>query len=71
MREAVARAGVAAGAEDLAAFGRAFGSAETMELARLANEQPPRLRVADAKGDRLDVVEFHMAFSSWCKPRKD
>jgi putative acyl-CoA dehydrogenase len=62
LREAVARASVDAGAEDLAGFGRDFGSAETMEFGRLANEHGPRLRVADAKGDRLDIVEFHPAY---------
>jgi putative acyl-CoA dehydrogenase len=60
--EAVARAGVDAGAEDLAGFGRDFGSAETIELGRQANEHGPRLRIADAKGDRLDIVEFHPAY---------
>lgn len=62
LREAVARAGVDAQKEALPAFGRAFGAAETMEWGRLANEHTPRLRVADAKGDRLDVVEFHPAY---------
>jgi putative acyl-CoA dehydrogenase len=59
---AVARAGVDATAEELPAFGRDFGAAETFELGRLANECQPRLRISDAKGDRLDIVEFHPAY---------
>jgi putative acyl-CoA dehydrogenase len=60
--EAVGRAGVDAEAEKLASFGQEFGSAETLELGRLAKENPPRLRIADARGDRLDIVEFHPAY---------
>ena len=32
---------------------------EALEHGRLANEHPPRLRTHDAKGRRLDTVEFH------------
>jgi len=32
------------------------------EMARLANEYPPRLKVFDAKGRRSDTVEFHPAY---------
>ena len=32
---------------------------ETFELARLANRNVPQLRTHDAKGNRLDQVEFH------------
>jgi hypothetical protein len=35
------------------------GAAETAEHARLANEYPPVLRTHDARGNRLDEVEFH------------
>ncbi len=38
------------------------GSAETQELARLANEHPPVLRTHDRYGDRIDEVEFHPAW---------
>ncbi len=60
LREAVSRAGV--DASDLAAFGAEYGSAETMELGRLANENPPRLRVFEPNGERADRVEFHPAW---------
>ena len=46
----------------LSACGRDYGAAETLELGRLANEQPPKLRVFNAKGDRLDRVDFHPAY---------
>ncbi len=46
----------------LSACGKDFGSAETLDLGRLANEFPPKLRTMDAKGNRLDQVEFHPAY---------
>ena len=49
-------------AEALAAFGRRWGSAAMFEQARLANENPPRLRTFDAQGHRCDLVEFHPAY---------
>ena len=33
-----------------------------MEPGRLANEFPPRLRLVDPRGNRLDEVEFHPAY---------
>jgi putative acyl-CoA dehydrogenase len=60
LREAVRRAGV--DGEALEAFGADYGSAETMELGRLANENPPRLRVVEPDGERADRVEFHPAY---------
>jgi len=62
LREAVARAGLDANAEDLPALGQAYGSGGLMEAGRLANEFPPRLRIVDARGNRLDAVEFHPAY---------
>ena len=38
------------------------GSADTRELARLANEYPPVLRTHDSRGHRIDEVEFHPAW---------
>src|ERR1043165_5277565 len=61
LQEAVA----ANGAEETAAlskFGRRWGSAEMFEQARLANDNPPKLRAFDARGDHSDVVEFHPAY---------
>ncbi len=62
LRQAVAANG--AGHEDAAlrAFGRHWGSAAMFDQARLANENPPRLHVYDARGERSDTVEFHPAY---------
>ncbi len=60
LREAVARGG--ADPKPLHAFGADYGSAETMELGRLANENPPRLRIVEPDGERADRVEFHPAW---------
>jgi len=46
----------------LSAFGRDWGSADTFDLARQANENPPKLRTVDARGHRVDRVEFHPAY---------
>ena len=46
----------------LAACGRDYGSAATLDLGRIANENPPKLRTMDGKGNRLDLVEFHPAY---------
>ncbi len=62
LQDGVVAAGVDAGAEALADFGAACGSAETLEFGRLANENSPRLRLVDARGARLDQVEFHPAY---------
>ena len=58
----MSRAGVDDEAAELSAFGKDFGSAETMRLGCLANENPPRLRIVDATGNRIDSVEFHPAY---------
>ena len=60
--EAVEREGGGGAKERLAAFGAVCGSAEAFERGRLANEFPPRLKTFDAKGNRLDIVEFHPAY---------
>ncbi len=49
-------------AAPLAAFGETLGRAETRELGREANRQPPELRVFDQGGRRLDEVRFHPAY---------
>jgi putative acyl-CoA dehydrogenase len=46
----------------LAACGKDYGAAETLDLGRVANEVLPRLRTMDAKGNRIDYVEFHPAY---------
>jgi len=62
LRDAVAANGLGKETNSLSAFGRRWGSAEMLELARQANENPPRLMPFDAKGYRRDVVEFHPAY---------
>jgi putative acyl-CoA dehydrogenase len=42
--------------------GKDYGSAATLDLGRVANENPPKLRLVDGKGNRLDYVEFHPAY---------
>ncbi len=46
----------------LSAAGRDYGSGETLDLGRVANEVLPRLRTVDGKGNRIDFVEFHPAY---------
>ena len=46
----------------LEAHGMWAGHYETYELARLANRHTPSLRTHDAKGNRLDLVDFHPAY---------
>jgi putative acyl-CoA dehydrogenase len=62
LMQAVEREGAGAAADRLTRFGAVCGSAEAFERGRLANEFPPRLKTFDAKGRRLDVVEFHPAY---------
>jgi putative acyl-CoA dehydrogenase len=62
LMEAVSREGGGQAAKRLAAFGAVCGSAEAFQRARLANDNPPKLRPFDGKGRRLDVVEFHPAY---------
>src|SRR5262249_34617812 len=45
----------------LADFGERWGSFEMFEWGRLANENPPKLKPLDPKGDRADIVDFHPA----------
>jgi putative acyl-CoA dehydrogenase len=59
--EAVAREGAEWADESLRAFGTQLGG-EPLELGRLANENPPRLRTHDRFGERVDEVEFHPAW---------
>src|ERR1041385_1105212 len=62
LQEAVIGNGAAAEVPALGAFGRRWSSAAMFEMARLANEYPPKLRTFDAKGRRSDTVEFHPAY---------
>ena len=60
--EAVAREGAEWDRELLASVGLQLGSAESLELGRLANASPPELLRYDARGERLDEVRFHPAW---------
>ena len=52
----------AAAAKELSEFGRHWGSAAMAERGRLANENTPKLRTFDSRGNRRDEVEFHPAY---------
>ena len=62
LQAAVAAAGGGTHAERLAAFGAQTGSADTAAWATHANENPPRLKVFDRYGQRIDEVEFHPGY---------
>jgi putative acyl-CoA dehydrogenase len=48
--------------EPLSRYGAELGSAETAQLARDANRHGPQLRQLDARGRRVDLVDFHPAW---------
>ena len=60
--EAVAAHGGASAEQELSGFGQHWGSAAMAERGRLANENTPKLRTFDARGNRRDEVEFHPAY---------
>lgn len=60
--DALQREGGGWDSEWLASVGRQLGSAESLELGRLANASPPELHRYDARGVRLDDVRFHPAW---------
>jgi len=62
LRDAVAANGGGEHRTVLAEFGCHWGTAEMFDLAREANENPPKLRRFDPRGFRLDIVEFHPAY---------
>jgi putative acyl-CoA dehydrogenase len=62
LREAVAANNGASAGQELSEFGRHWGSAAMAERGRLANENMPKLRTFDARGNRRDQVEFHPAY---------
>ncbi len=59
---AVAANGGTEAAKELADFGRHWGSAAMAARGRLANENTPKLRTFDSRGNRRDEVEFHPAY---------
>jgi putative acyl-CoA dehydrogenase len=60
--EAVAANGGAPARQELSEFGQHWGSAAMAERGRLANENTPKLRTFDARGNRRDQIEFHPAY---------
>jgi putative acyl-CoA dehydrogenase len=62
LQEALAREGGGWAAAQLDELGARLGAAETLELGRLANADPPRLVSFDRSGRRIDEVEFHPAW---------
>ena len=60
--EAVTREGAGWDSELLASIGQQLGTAESLELGRLANAWPPELLRYDPRGQRLDDVRFHPAW---------
>ena len=62
LREAVTREGAGWDLDLLASIGQQLGTAESLELGRLANAHPPELLRYDATGARLDDVRFHPAW---------
>src|SRR3954471_724091 len=62
LREAVAANGGASANEELSDFGQHWGSAAMASRGRAANENTPKLRIFDSRGNRRDEVEFHPAY---------
>ncbi|KOC90692.1 isovaleryl-CoA dehydrogenase [Winslowiella iniecta] len=62
LREALIREGAEWDSELQASVGQQLGSAESLELGRLANAWPPELLRYNACGERLDEVRFHPAW---------
>ena len=65
LQDAVTANGAGGEAAALSAFGRRWGSVQILDQARLANDNPPQLRMFDAKGFRQDIVEFHPAYHAF------
>src|ERR1700687_5415137 len=62
LTDAVAANGGASAEQELSESGRHWGSAAMAERGRLANENTPKLRIFDSRGNRRDEVEFHPAY---------
>lgn len=60
--EAVEREGAGGNTGELGELGARLATPEMMELGRLANENPPKLRAFDASGRRIDRVDYHPAY---------
>jgi putative acyl-CoA dehydrogenase len=62
LAEAVAANGGAAAQKELSEFGRHWGSAAMAARGRIANENTPKLRTFDSRGNRRDEIEFHPTY---------
>jgi putative acyl-CoA dehydrogenase len=60
--DAVTMNDAASAHSELSEFGQHWGSAAMAARGRVANENPPKLRTFDARGNRRDEVEFHPAY---------
>src|SRR6266478_2197099 len=60
--EAVEANGGASAQQELSEFGQHWGSAAMAARGRVANENTPKLRTFDSRGNRRDEVEFHPAY---------
>lgn len=83
LQEATLREGAAWALPWLGEVGRELGLASQADLGRLANQYPPLFKPFDARGNRIDQVEFHPAWheilsgiarrglhsSPWAEPR--
>src|ERR1700756_2219822 len=62
LMDAVAANGGASAQQELSEFGQHWGSAAMAERGRLANENTPKLRTFDSRGNRKDQVGFPPAY---------
>src|ERR1700680_2862226 len=62
LADAVATNGGASAQPELSEFGKHWGSAAMAARGRVANENTPKLRTFDSRGNRRDEVEFHPAY---------
>ena len=62
LSEAVAANGGGSAQTELSEFGQHWGSAAMAARGRVANENTPKLRTFDSRGNRRDEVEFHPAY---------
>src|SRR4030081_1759375 len=62
LAEAVAANGGASAQHELSEFGKQWGSAAMAARGRIANENTPKLRLFDSRGNRRDEIEFHPAY---------
>src|SRR3954466_15692817 len=62
LADAVGANGGGAATDELSEFGKHWGSAAMAARGRVANENTPKLRSFDARGNRRDEIEFHPAY---------